>query len=298
MRIRSSHRAGAGSGEGGSAVLESAPVLPLGKIMRDTGLISDHQLGEIIARQEKTGTLFGQAAVELGYVTEAQIRAAVAEQQNFPLFEAGDSRLDPVLVAAFDPRDQLSEDSRDLRRMLTTRVRPDGEAIRLVVMLSVDAPSEGAIIAGNLAVSFAQANYSTLLVDGNVTEPLLHGMFRTSNRNGVSTMLSRGGPVEPNIQRTVVPNLSLISAGPPVPNAAELFDKVRIMHRLSEAADQYDIVLVDVSDSKPEEAAVLEGADAAIITVRRHYSSTTTFKAIVKHLETQNVLVLGTVFIE
>lgn len=298
MRIRSTQRNAGNGGEGGGEQLESAEIIPLGALMRRSGMITDAQLADIISRQQQTGSLFGQAAVELGFATDDQILKAVAEQQHFPLFPEGDQRLDPALVVAFDPSDPLADSTRDLRRLITTQRRAENEPIGIIVLLSVDAPSEGGIIVGNLAVSFAQAGYATLLVDANTDQPMQHGLFRTSNRAGVTTMLSRSGPIAGNVLPTALPNLMIMPAGPAVPNAAELFDKVRIMHRLRQLGDQFDIILVDATASKVEEVAVLEGADAATVAVRRHYSATNNFRSMVRQLAAQGVPVLGSVFVE
>ena len=56
----------------------------LGECLRETGVISDAELGKALAEQRRTGERLGVILVRLGLVTEAQLAETVAAQLGFP----------------------------------------------------------------------------------------------------------------------------------------------------------------------------------------------------------------------
>lgn len=297
MRLRSSVSAGAAAPT--EADLADRPnLVPLGTLLTNAGVIDEAQLAAIIDRQQRTGRLFGEVAVEMGLVSREDIQRAVAEQQHFLLLSPGDPRLDPIVVAGFDPHDVVAQAANEIRRKIATSARTDGRRIQSLVMLGVDTPTETSVLSANLAVCFAQAGYRTLLVDANLADPQMQGLFRVPNRTGVSSMLSRATPVAEHVQPTAFDNLSLITSGPDVPNASALFDKVRLFRRLASVSDRYDIILVDAGGSAPDGVTIFDGADGALIAVRRHSSSTTVFRRMVERLENVGVGTLGSIYVE
>jgi capsular exopolysaccharide synthesis family protein len=87
-----------------------------------------------------------------------------------------------------------------------------------------------------LAINFAQMGHHVLLVDGDMRNPSVHKMLGMSNDLGLSNLLSDDTRGETLIQPTVVPNLSVLTAGPPPPNPVDLLMGPRLMQLLDKAA--------------------------------------------------------------
>ena len=295
MRLRSSEGGGSARPRPGQPDLAGDGRMPIGRILIEMRAISHDQLEAILARQAATGRLFGETAVDMGLADEQQVQRAIERQQSFHVLSAGDERVDPLVIAAFDPDDDLSRIVRDLRGTITGARREDGTPPRSVVIVGIDATTEAVVVTANLAVACAQAGYRTLLVDANLENPAQHGLFRLPNRAGVSTMLSASGDQRDIVQTSAVPNLSLLTAGPAVPNASELFDRERLFRKLRPFSDTFDLLLVDASDARGTGLAACEGADAALMAARKDGSSLRLFENAVEHLQSRGTMVLGSI---
>ena len=294
MRIRSSAGPGGpsdhvnGTKEGGR--------LPIGRIMN----IDDNNADAVVARQGETGRLFGETAVELGMATDNQVQRAVEEQQGFSILSEDDERVDPIVVAAFLPGDPLALAARDLRSVIVNAKRADGSQVRSVALLAIDPAITTAIVAANLAVVCTQAGFRTLLVDTNLSDPHQHRFFRIPNRNGVATALSKSERVNEVSQPTALPLLSVVTAGPPVPNASELFERKRLANAVDHMADDFDLLVADVAsgDGDGVGASAAFGLDAAILVLQRNVSSMSALHAITQVLARHGTAVLGAIVVD
>ncbi len=85
-------------------------------------------------------------------------------------------------------------------------------------------PGEGkTVTASNLAVVFAQAGRTVVLVDADLRKPGLHLMFDLPNIHGLTTLLRDDAvTIDAIAQATEQPNLRVLTTGPLPPNPAEL----------------------------------------------------------------------------
>ena len=232
--------------------------------------------------------------------TDNQVQRAVEEQQGFSVFAENDDRLDPLVVAAFQPNDPLALAARDLRSAIVNAKRADGSSVRSVALLGIDPVMTTAIIAANLAVVCTQAGFRTLLVDANLSDPNQHRLFRIPNRNGVATALSKSERVNVVAQSTSLPLLSVVTAGPPVPNAPELFERKRLANAVDHMADDFDLLIADVASTDGEGggAGAAFGLDAAILVLQRNVSSMGALHAIAQVLQQHDTMVLGAMLVD
>lgn len=255
-----------------------------------------HEDQERVAlHQEETGQLFGEAAIDLGFADADQVRRAIEQQQGFVVLAAEDGRVDNLAVAAFDPDDPLSLSIRSLRGTISATRLADGQPIKSLMILSAEVVSEATLVAANLAVAFSQASYRTLLVDANLGAPSHHALFRVSGRTGLSTVLSTRADAASQIHATALPGLSVLPAGPAVPNAPELFERASLSQALRGVDDLFDITLIDASRVQPDDLSISEGVDAAVIVVVRDVSMMGTVQAFSERLEERGTLCLGAV---
>jgi receptor protein-tyrosine kinase len=265
----------------------------IGEMLVNTGVITPEQLGKIVTEQAATGALFGETALRMGLIDQKDLDRVIAQQQSYTLLDVGDERLDPAVVAATNPHDVLSRAARDLRGMIHASLRTDGSRLRSVALVSMGIPAETAILAANLGVSAAQAGYRTLLIDADLTTPMVQGLFRVPNRAGLFTLLSRGGHFAEIAQSTVIPRLTVLTSGPDVPNAPELLEREKLFVRLRTAFDAYDLVIANMGDMPASAIHNLDGVDGVILNARRNLSPLRGLRDMSDRMAAADIAVLG-----
>lgn len=146
------------------------------------------------------------------------------------------------LITLTDPRSPASEAYRTLRTNLS--FYSVDEPIRTLVVTS-PAPDEGkSTTIANLAVTMAQGDNRTILVDCDLRRPSLHKIFGVNNERGLTTMVL-DETAEPFLQPTGVENLSLLPSGPKPPNPADLLGSRRVDQVIASLSERADIVLID-----------------------------------------------------
>ena len=100
--------------------------------------------------------------------------------------------------------------------------------------------------ASNLAVAFAQAAATVVLVDADLRKPGVHVMFDLPNDRGLSTML-RDDTVSLDIvaHPTEQANLRILTTGPLPPNPAELLGSNRMQAVVGLLRQGADLVIFD-----------------------------------------------------
>lgn len=130
-------------------------------------------------------------------------------------------------------------------------------ATRIVQVCSSRSGMGRSTLTANLAILFAQANYSVVLIDANFRRPILHRIFDTDNHNGLSTVLC--GQSSANIVKpTMLKNLGLITAGPIPPHPVEILGSVSMIELLDTLKRKVELVLIDTP-------ALLDYPDAGIL---------------------------------
>ncbi|CAN7418546.1 hypothetical protein LJR219_002681 [Phenylobacterium sp. LjRoot219] len=266
----------------------------IGEILLAMGAITREQFTRIMAEQERTGELFGEAAQRLGLVTTSTLARAVENQQDFTVLRRGDPGVDPLVVAAYAPQDPLAERVRELRGVLTASITGPAE-VRSIGVLGLDAEVATAVLCANLGVAFAQAGYRTLLIDSNLDAPVQNGLFRLHNRFGLTTLLSSGGAHQDVVQASAIRNLWLQTTGPAVPNGSELLDGGRLAARLQALFDLFDVVLVDASAGDAKAFAACDGLDGGLVVTRKDVTRLAEVRAACAWLGSRGASLLGTV---
>jgi capsular exopolysaccharide synthesis family protein len=108
-------------------------------------------------------------------------------------------------------------------------------------------PGEGkSTMAANLAVTLAQAGFVTALIDADLRRPSQHRIFGVGNDRGLSTLLSSPDrPWEWGSVPTMLPNLTVVPAGPLPPNPADLLSLERMRELLTEMRHTFDVIVLD-----------------------------------------------------
>ena len=165
------------------------------------------------------------------------------------------------------------ESSRILRTNMQF-VDVDHNSKAFVVSSSV--PREGkTTTATNLAIALAQAGQKVLLMDGDLRRPQVASILGIEPAVGLTTVLVGSMPLADAVQKHSVPNLWVLTSGATPPNPSELIQSHAMAEVLTQARQDYDIIVIDAPPLLPvtDAALLARQADGALLVVR-HGSTT------------------------
>jgi chain length determinant protein tyrosine kinase EpsG len=271
--------------------------LSIGAILLDSGRLSVEDAERILRLQRAQKLRFGDAAIKLGLLTEADIQFALSRQFNYPYLQRGSSEVSEEVVAAYEPFSAQVEALRTLRSQLMLRWfdgSPDHKALAIV---SPAAKEGRSFLAANLAVVFSQLGERTLLLDADMRQPRQHILFGLENRSGLSAAVSgRSGPVE--IHRVPgLRDLSLLPAGAVPPNPIELLSQPLFVELLDELRKRFDVILIDSppAGQYADAQAIATRARAALVVARKDVTRLSQTKALSDALSQSGAAVVGAV---
>jgi capsular exopolysaccharide synthesis family protein len=123
----------------------------------------------------------------------------------------------------------------------------------------------------NLATTFAQGGYSTLIVDADLRRPAQHRLFGISNEVGLSTILMGEADLEEGVRQTSVDNLFILPSGPLPTDAVGILNSQRMVDFMDDVKNRFDAIFFD---SPPilgvSDASVLASAVDLTIVVVQH----------------------------
>lgn len=149
------------------------------------------------------------------------------------------------LITLKDPRSAAAEAYRTLRTNLTFFAALDRPVETLIVTSA--APEEGkSEVLANLAVTMAQGERRTILVDADLRRPVLHDLFGVRNDRGLTTMILEEEALgEPPLLDVGVENLLLVPSGPLPPNPADVLGSTKMEQVIAVFKDRADVILFD-----------------------------------------------------
>jgi len=204
---------------------------------------------------------------------------------------------DERLVKATKISGAVAESIRTLRTRLLHPFRGD---IPRKVLVTSATPGEGkSFICANLGISLAQGvDHYSLIVDCDLRKPAQHRLFGLSNERGLVDYLREGTDLSDLIIRSGVNKLSIIPAGPPPVNPAELLSSGAMITLVDELVHRYDdrIILLDSPplQAASETAVLAQNVDGVILVVRWNASRREHVKALVDLIGRERII--GVVF--
>ena len=63
------------------------------------------------------------------------------------------------------------------------------EEVQSIIVTSEKPAAGKSIISANIAITYAQAGYKTLIIDGDMRKPTQHYHFETTNYDGLSNLI-------------------------------------------------------------------------------------------------------------
>lgn len=147
------------------------------------------------------------------------------------------------LIAFNDPRSVTSEKFRGIRTNIMFSTADND--VKTVVFTSEKPAAGKSTISANVATTYAQAGYKTLLIDGDMRKPTQQYFFSKSNIDGLSNLIIGKSYLAKAINKTEVENLDILTSGPIPPNPSELIGSRQMIELLKELKDIYDFIIID-----------------------------------------------------
>jgi capsular exopolysaccharide synthesis family protein len=157
-------------------------------------------------------------------------------------------------------------------RILRTNLefnRPTPDA-NTVTFVSGGAGEGKSTTLANLAWTFAQGGYNTLIVDADLRRPSQHRMFKIDGSRGVTDFLTTDVDLEDVVQTTALPNLFIMASGKLPYDAVGILNSQRMMDLIDQVRHRFDIVFFDsppilgVSDA----SVLVRALDLTIVVVQ------------------------------
>ena len=269
----------------------------IGGILIDAGRLKLEDAERILHLQREQGLLFGDAALKLGLLTEADIQFALSRQFNFPYLVRGESKVSEDLIAAYARAGPQLEALRALRSQLMLRWFDNDPARKALAIVSGERREGRSYIAANLAVVFSQLGQHTLLIDADMRNPSQHNLFGIDNSGGLSEALSgRGGPV--TIRHiSGLPELWVLPSGASPPNPLELLARPRFPQLLAELGQKFDVILLDspAATDYADAQTLAVRAGAALIVARKNATRMWQVRGVSDSVAQGNATIVGTV---
>ncbi|RSZ28965.1 polysaccharide biosynthesis tyrosine autokinase [Staphylococcus haemolyticus] len=152
-------------------------------------------------------------------------------------------KLETPLYAHDKPKSITSEKFRGIRSNIM--FSGANEEIKSIIITSEKPAAGKSIISANIAITYAQAGYKTLIIDGDMRKPTQQYSFETANYDGLSNLIIGKSDFDKAISSTRVENLDLLTSGPVPPNPSELIASNRFKNIYSQLMDMYDFILID-----------------------------------------------------
>ncbi|SUM75930.1 capsular polysaccharide synthesis protein CapB [Staphylococcus saprophyticus] len=141
------------------------------------------------------------------------------------------------------PKSTISEKFRGIRSNIMFS-NAENEIGSLLV--TSEKPASGkSTISANIAVTYAQAGYKTLIIDGDMRKPTQHYIFDLPNNSGLSNLIINKATYSDSIKESNVDNLAILTAGPTPPNPSELITSSKFETIFNELLDHYDFIVID-----------------------------------------------------
>ena len=143
---------------------------------------------------------------------------------------------------------------------LRTNIQLSGDGLKVIALSSVR-PGEGkSTTSTNIAWAFARAGYKTLLVDADIRNSVMSGVFKSREKiTGLTEFLSGTTDLSHGLCDTNVENLFVVQAGSISPNPTALLQSENFSTMIDTLRKYFDYIIVDT-------APIGIVIDAAIIT--------------------------------
>jgi capsular exopolysaccharide synthesis family protein len=190
----------------------------------------------------------------MGKFTEALKKAAekrierVEKQEEVKPYivrTVSDSKIDPHIVAYFDPMSPVSEQYRILRTHLQTADK--GHPTKVLAITSAIHGEGKTVTSVNLAITLAHElnKKSILLVDADLRRGSIAKALGLKSDKGFADVLLGVSSMDESLMNIGIDNLHILTCGQKPSNPAELIGSQKVKEFVSDVKKKYDYVVFD-----------------------------------------------------
>jgi len=218
----------------------------LGDLFLQKGLLTESQVELIAAEQRQKKLRFGDAALNLGFLSQIEIDSALGEQFGFSSKDLINGKADAGLRFFHAP---FSKEAEEIRRLRSELLLKFSSQDKIKIALVSASPQEGkSYMAASLAIALSQVGRRTLLIDADLRHGSLHNVFSLGTPDGLSSVLA-GRIAAEDALIPLMDNLHILPSGPRPPNPLEILRAPRIRELLSTCDKQFDAFVLDTYTS-------------------------------------------------
>lgn len=183
-------------------------------------------------------------------------------------------------------------------RALRTRIKfskLDKETLKVILVTSPTSQEGKTTTSVNLAGSFAQANFKTIILDADLRKPRIHSVFNHKRFPGFTDYFFGQTSFEDIVRSTEVNNLFYVSAGTIPPNPSEILGSTQMESFIQKLKNNFDYVIIDsppliaVTDSE----ILAQVVDGTLLVVSANYTEMDLLEKSVEVLKRDNSTFLG-----
>ncbi len=153
---------------------------------------------------------------------------------------------------------------------LCTNIQLSGDELKVISVTSVN-PGEGKSTTSiNIAWSFARAGYKTLLIDGDIRNSVMSGVFKSREKiTGLTEFLSGTTDLSHGLCDTNIENLFVVQSGSVSPNPTALLQSKNFNDMIETLRKYFDYIIVDTAPIGfvIDAAIITQKCDASILVV-------------------------------
>jgi protein-tyrosine kinase len=282
------------------------------------GKLTPQRAADIEEAMRARGLGYGDAAIQLGIITPAELAVATEVAKQLPLQSAdgivegalnkmafraglpvkyvGVVKAGPSLILTNDPDNTYCEQIRALRTELLL-LNATSRSGNLLVILSPCRGEGRTQLCAELAIAFSQLGQRTLLVDADLRRSRIHALFEAKNPyDGLGQALASGGVPE-LLTVENLPDLSVLLAGPSVPNPLELLTNGHFQRQMSDWRKKYRTIIVDTPPITEfaDGLAIASFAEQVLIVGRAGSTPHKNIKEMLRRMGSTQTRIVGTV---
>lgn len=194
-----------------------------------------------------------------------------------------------------DPKSELFEAYLTIRSALA--LSSDHGFPRSLMLTSSRSGEGKSTSALALATVLARTSNSAILIDADMRSPSVHELVGLENSAGLSNLLAGEDDWRTAVRPTKFTNLSVLTAGPQPPNAAELLSSGRAQRLIAEIGTAYNFIVIDAPPMLGLADAPLlsQNVEGAIFVVEADGVSVRGVRAAIQRLKASKASVLGVI---
>ena len=181
---------------------------------------------------------------------------------------------------------------------LRTNIQLSGNNLKVIAVTSV-APSEGkSTTATNIAWAFARAGYKTLLIDADIRNSVMSGVFKSREKiTGLTDYLAGTQDLSHGLCETDVENLFVVQSGAVSPNPAALLQSANFERMIETLRKYFDYIIVDTAPIGVviDAAIIVQKCDASILVAEAGVAKRREVQKAKSQLEQTGIPFLGVV---